>query len=173
MSDFRSRLLTGVGAVLATTAVGCATEGAAVDKSLAATAGDVISIHLDKGTARIGSKEMKVEKCSTTEYLCVEVPGELVLSFPRRCDVISGAAAGRGPHGGVKRVAPMPHLPPPSGTYVVLEFPRHLLFYDARIGFTEMRKVRHSPFERGFNPSDYEARFRIAVHGPTDAFLCK
>jgi hypothetical protein len=135
-------------------------------------------IDLSAGTATTEEWRSEIVDCSDQQYFCALIPNRMVLSFARRCS--DATREGRPPtrYGDLLRVAPTPHLAPPSGSYVVRTFPNVLLFYYVGNGLVEgeglvqARVLRHSPFEEEFDANDYLTTFTISTRGGRGLFAC-
>lgn len=131
-----------------------------------------LEIDLSAGLARTEDWTSPAVDCSDEHYICISIPDRMALAFPRTCSEASRDLPPTA-FGALRRVAPMPHLQPPSGSYVVEAFPRVLMFYYARDGLFEVRELVHSPYESEFNPSDFVAEWVVSAPDGSSLLACK
>lgn len=166
MSNVRGRLLLiFIGAVL----ISCGQRPLAIAR---AAQGDAITIDLTAQTASTLGWTSRTSNCSDENYFCLLVPGKMALAFPRACVTATVVKPLATRAGNLKKVAPMPHLAPPSGSYIIDTYPRILIFYFERQGLTEVRELRHSPYEREFAPGDYLHRYVVRTPDNQPLFVC-
>lgn len=136
---------------------------------------DIRPMVLDLSKKSISTPDWQspILECSDAQYFCLEVPGRLVIAFPKECSAASVQLSWQAPVARFQMVAPKPHFGPPSGTYVSEKFPRVLLRYDVQRGFTEVRFLKWAPSSAEFDPNAYEARYRISVRGGQGLYVCR
>lgn len=137
-----------------------------------------LTIDLSARTAATDNWSSNIVDCSDEEYFCILIPNRMALAFVRICTRTNRSELPSTAFGKLLRVAPAPHLSPPSGSYIIREFPNTLLFYQTdnssveSHGLIEARVMRNSPFEEAFDPNNYITRFRIVTPDGRGLFVC-
>lgn len=173
MPDIRHRLLRQIAPLFLLLLPSCVSAIPPVgEASNYASSGEQLTIDLSGGIATTAEWKSNTVNCSDDNYHCILIPDRMVLAFTKSCSNAGREGAPLAPLGGLIRVAPMPHLAPPSGSYIVKSFPKVLLFYYAGHGLKEVRIVRNSPYDKGFDPNSYDARFSVVTSDRKDLFVC-
>jgi hypothetical protein len=133
-----------------------------------------IVVDLSARTAVASTWRSSVVDCSDQDYQCISIPDRMVLAFPRRCSSVDQENSPPTRFGRLHRVAPMPHLRPPSGSFIISSFPNILFFYFTNEGIVEARILNHGPFEgNAFDPNDYSERYEIIRSDHRPLFVCE
>jgi hypothetical protein len=171
MQYVRDRLLTPVIACLVLTQ-GCAHHSASIQGTDAPSDYRTLTVDMSKHVASTQEWSLKTSDCSDVNYFCLMIPTKMVLAFPRACQTALSLNPPVTRVGAFRGVAPAPHLAPPSGSYIIDAYPNVLLSYRSGLGITEVKVVRHSPFERDFNPSDYSNGYLVHTVDKQPLFAC-
>jgi len=137
-----------------------------------------LTIDLSAGTAATEGWRSDIVDCSDDEYSCILIPNRMALAFVKTCASASRDELPPTHFGNLLKVAPASHLAPPSGTYIIREFPMVLLFYQVDNtlvegrGLVEARIMISSPFDQAFDPNNYSARYRIVTPDGRGLFVC-
>lgn len=152
---------------------GCAHAAPQISRP-AASAGrtEPLRIDLDKKTIQSPAWTSTFSDCSDEHYFCMSVPDRFVLVFPKLCANATSEKMATGPFGGLLRVAPMPELAPPSGSYIVKSYPKVLILYYSEQGIAQVRLLKSSPFERDFDPNEYDVSYNVELKGGGALFRC-
>lgn len=135
-------------------------------------------VDFDRKEIRIGNWNRPFDDCSNSAFNCLNVRSIMIIAFPKKCDVWSTSALGKpgrrlSPAGEFIVVAPTPHYGLPSGSYVSSKHPYLWLLYKNKMGFSEVRVLKHSPNEKDFDPNLYTARYQIVADGKVGIFACE
>jgi hypothetical protein len=131
----------------------------------------VIEIDFESGTAVAPSWRSKIVDCSTDQDYCYELPGRMLLAFPKSCRALERRIAEIRLPRGFSIVGFDPHRSLPDASYVSKEYPNVLLFYDKEMGFTEAR-ILNGTFDETFDPNRYQEIFTLKRVDGKDLLLC-
>ncbi len=135
-------------------------------------------IDLSAGTAATEGWRSAIVDCSDREYFCILVPNRMALAFVKTCASASREDLPPTRFGNLLKIAPASHLASPSGTYIIRQFPKVLLFYqvdNALVegrGLVEARIMIDSALDQDFDPNNYSARYRIVTPDGGGLFVC-
>jgi hypothetical protein len=172
MPHVHYRLLMSLGAIGLLCASCAMTASSAAMSSGSQPDAEELSIDLTAGRATTVRWSSEIVDCSDREYFCLRIPNKMVLAFVRSCGNLIGRNSFPTRLGNIVAVAPAPHLAPPSGGYVISSFPNVLLYYNTNFGLNEVRILRHSPYDRDFDPNDYSERYAIRTSAGPALFMC-
>src|SRR5690606_37546783 len=133
---------------------------------------DDLTIDLEAGVAWTENWQAPAEDCSTRDFDCVRIIGRADIAFPHVCPAHPDDLEFDSPAGRFRSVAPMPHLAPPSGSYISERYPNVLLYYERGKGFWELRITAAAPFQDNFNPNETTERYNITISGRPQMFIC-
>jgi len=168
----RYRLLRPVAVLAILFVASCANTGSMGRNPDAGGKGDRLLVDLSAGTVTTREWSSSTRDCSDENYFCLLIPNRMVIAFPRRCTDYGRDDAPQTSAGKIVPVAPAPHLRPPSGSYIVTSFPYILLVYYPDSGVSEVREVKHSPYQDAFNPNELVTRYRIFRSNGRKLFAC-
>lgn len=166
-------MLAVLGIFLAIASSGCgstATTSNAVGGSIPATT-QTLTLNYETGFASTPNWSAKMMDCSTTSYSCTMLQQSMILAFPKRCSEAMTPSRVPNAEARLIGIAPAPHIPPPSGSYVVDRFPKIWLRYQYGKGFVEVRQLEYPPEDSRFDPNKYEAAYRVTIVGQ-NPFIC-
>lgn len=172
MSDIHYRLLMWLASVGLLCASCATTTNSAAMNSEHQLNPEELSIDLSAGRATTARWSSEIANCSNQEYFCLVIPNRMTIAFVRSCHDLIGENSASTRFGNIIRVAPAPHLAPPSGGYIISTFPNVLLYYNANFGLNEIRIVRHPPYDHDFDPNDYTERYVIRTSTGAGLFIC-
>lgn len=169
MSNFRARLLAAGLSLLPLASCGVETIPPVQSAS---SRSDRLVIDLGEGVAKTAKWQAPIENCSNEEFNCLRVSGRMDIAFPRSCRTAKESTTWESPVGKFRMVSPQAHSGAPFGSYVAEKYPKVLLFYRSGVGFSEVRVVKASPYEQGFDPNSFEDRYVIEKGGNLGLFSC-